>query len=150
LPKKSCCIDIPVIPGIMIGSLGRVLVRVQVSVKIPGLRAPDGKPVVSTGAEEDAPPAAVPDDPELEIAAPDADGDGDDADDADADADARLTATTDETAAADAAARTTAPAAATIRRGRVMNMSPVNVRESRPSRGFTLPEQRSSTAPTFG
>ena len=125
----------------MIGSFGRVFVRVQVSVKIPGLRPPDGELVVSTGAVEEAPePADVPDPDDMPVL--------DDV--GNPDADARLTATIEETAAADAAARITTPEAARTYRGRLVNMSPVNVRESREGCVFTLPEQRPSTATTFG
>ena len=137
----------------MIGSFGSVLVSLQVSVKIPGFRPPDGKPVVSTGALEDEPDDADPADPaDPEDPADPADSGDEDEDcdaDADADADARLTATTDETAAADAAARTTTPEAAIMRRDRVNAMGPVNVRCEGTRRVFTLPKQRPSTTPTF-
>ncbi|MFP3380802.1 hypothetical protein SB767_31240, partial [Bacillus sp. SIMBA_069] len=43
-----CCIDIPVIPGIMMGSFGAREAGAQVSVKMPGLLPPDGKPAVGT------------------------------------------------------------------------------------------------------
>jgi len=44
----SCCIDIPVMPGIMIGSFGARDAGEQVSVKMPGLEPPDGNPAVAT------------------------------------------------------------------------------------------------------
>ncbi|GAA4152146.1 hypothetical protein GCM10023068_32190 [Leifsonia shinshuensis] len=60
LPKKSCCIDMPVMPGIMIGSFGAVSERVQVSVKMPGFAPPAGNPVVITrGGADEATVAAV-------------------------------------------------------------------------------------------
>jgi hypothetical protein len=144
LPKKSCCIDIPVMSGIMIGSFGSVLVSMQVSVKIPGLSPPDGNPVVSTGAADAESEGAVADEP----AAPDANALGIVAEAVVAET--RLTATTAETAAAEAAARTTAPARAAIAKGSLMDMPLVNVREFGAAHVFTLPEQTPSTAPTFG
>ena len=127
----------PVIPGIMIGSFGTVFVSVQVSVKIPGLRPPVGNPAVWTGTEDAAPP----DDPA--VAGPAAEPE------AELEREARPTTTTDETAADDAMASTTALVAA-MRRVRELNMRPVNVRTIKRARDFTFPEQRPSTAPTFG
>ena len=131
----------PVIPGIMIGSFGSVFVSVQVSVKIPGLRPPDGNPAVLTGAagaaDADGVPVAGDDAAPDVLVAPDSD-------------DARLTATTEETVAADAAARTTAADAAAITKERWMIMTPVNVRKTAAARALTLPEQSPSTARTLG
>jgi hypothetical protein len=109
----------PVIPGIMIGSFGSVFVSVQVSVKMPGLRPPEGKPAVLTGDTVDPLPEA------------DDEDDGAEDDDAPPDSDdARLTATTDETVAAEAAANTTAAEAAAMTNERWMNMAPVNAGKS--------------------
>jgi hypothetical protein len=122
----------------MIGSFGSVLVSVHVSVKMPGFGPPDGNPVVSTGTVDVAP------EPGTAVA------DDEDAAAVDEVADARLTATRDETAAADAAARTTAPAAAAITKGSLMDMHPVNVRTHSAVGVLTLPEQAPSKAPTIG
>jgi hypothetical protein len=130
----------PVIPGIMIGSFGRVFVSVQVSVKIPGLRPPDGNPAVLTGATA-GPLVGLP----VGVAVdPDDDPDDDPVSD-----DARLTATTEETVAAEAAARTTAADAAAITNERWMNIAPVNVRKTVSGALFTLSEQSPSTARTL-
>jgi hypothetical protein len=116
--------------GIMIGSFGSVFVSPQVSVKIPGLRPPDGNPVVSTGAAGAAPDAAGLATAEV--------------------ADAEFTATTDDTAAAEAAARTTTLAAAITKVERGRGMALVNVRLVTTTAGFTFPKQSPSTTPTFG
>jgi hypothetical protein len=139
----------PVIPGIMIGSFGSVFVRAQVSVKIPGLRPPDGNPVVLTGAAADPPPGADEADDEDGGADVDVDDMEDDVAPPDSD-EARLTATTDETVAAEAAANTTAAEAAAITNERWMNMAPVNAAKSSARRGFTQPEQSPSTMRTLG
>jgi hypothetical protein len=141
----------PVIPGIMIGSFGSVFVKVQVSVKIPGLRPPDGKPAVLTGgAAEPLPEADDDEDGDEDDGAEDGVEDAD-AEDPPPDSDeARLTATTDETVATEAAANTTAAEAAAIANERWMNMAPVNAAKNTTGRVFTQPKQSPSTARTLG